>query len=108
MNAETPLMNLIRLEASRHGAVLFRNLVGKFKTMDDQWVRCGLGPGSPDLIGWCCDGRFLAIEVKTPGAHTAADRLAAQNNFIEAVLRAGGRAGFADSAAAAARIICGN
>lgn len=107
MNAETPLSQQIRLEAGRLGAVLFRNLVGKFKTAQGAWVVCGLGIGSSDLIGWAADGRFLAIEVKVPGARTEQNRLSAQLNFIDAVKRAGGRAGFARSLEEARAIILG-
>lgn len=118
MNAETPLMNAVRAHASKLGAALFRNLVGVFYTRDGNPVNCGLGPGSSDTIGWTrvlvtadMVGKpvavFTAVEIKVPGAYTKPDRLAAQQRFIDAVRRDGGRAGFADSLATAARIIKG-
>lgn len=97
MNAETPLSNRIRLAASEHGAILFRNVVGKFKTATGLWVRCGLATGSSDLIGWDRTGHFLAVEIKVPGARTDPARLESQSRFIAAVLAAGGRGGFASS-----------
>ena len=118
MNQETPIMNAIRVRLGAAGCALFRNLVGTFRTHAGDPVRCGLGPGSSDLVGWtrvtvtpAMVGRplavFTAVEVKVPGAHTAPDRLAAQTRFIDAVLRDGGLAGFADSPDAAQRIING-
>lgn len=113
LNAETPVMNLIRISVV---SKLFRNLVGKFKTVDGQWVNCGLGAGSSDLVGWTrvvvtrsMVGKpvavFTAIEVKVPGARTEPERLAKQTDFIDAVRRDGGYAGFAQSPVEAKRII---
>lgn len=108
MNAETPLQNAIRVRAGQLGCALFRNTVGKLQdAQTGKWIAYGLGPGSSDLIGWRSDGRFLAIEVKVPGHRTEPKRLAAQVAFVEAVRRAGGAAGFADSVEAAERIIRG-
>ena len=115
MNAETPLSQRIRLAL---GIPLFRNLVGKFKTVDGQWVNAGLGRGSSDLIGWtpvvitqAMVGKrvavFTAVEVKVPGARTAPARLAQQQQFVETVLRDGGFAGFADTIEKAEAIIGG-
>lgn len=118
MNAETPLSQRIRLVASNFSAALFRNLVGKFQTVNGDYVNCGLGPGSSDLVGWTrvtitqdMVGKpaaiFTAVEVKVPGAHTDPDRLKKQTAFIDAVKRDGGRAGFASSEADAVGVICG-
>ena len=97
---------------------LFRNLVGKFKTVQGQWVNAGLGRGSSDLIGWTpvkvtknMVGRriavFTAIEVKVPGSRTEPRRLVDQEAFIAAVKRDGGYAGFADTVGRAKEIIGG-
>lgn len=108
MNAETPLMTAIRIRAGAFGAVLFRNTVGMFYTHQGEPIHCGVGSrGGSDLIGWTREGRFLAIEVKVPGARTDPGRLAAQQNFIDQVRQAGGRAGFASTVEDAARIIYG-
>ena len=62
--------------------------------------RYGLCVGSADIVGIAPDGRFLAVEVKADkGRVTDAQRL-----FIEAVQRAGGRAGIARSPDDAVRI----
>ena len=113
MNAETPIMNAIRLRLGAAGCAMFRNTVGFDR---EKKIHYGFGTGSSDLIGWTrvtvtpamVGGPlavFTAVEVKVPGAHTAPDRLAAQTRFIDAVLRDGGLAGFADSPEAAQRII---
>lgn len=108
MNAETPISQSIRLEAGRLGAALFRNAVGKLQNRQGAWVSFGIGgAGGSDLVGWTIDGRFLAIEVKVPGARTEPERLAAQQKFIDAVKRDGGRAGFASSVEEARAIILG-
>ena len=52
-------------------------------------VRCGLGPGSADLVGWTADGRFLAVEVKKKRGKASAQ----QKAFLAAVRQAGGTAG---------------
>jgi hypothetical protein len=118
MNAETPLTNSIRLGVVDLGVVLFRNLVGKFQTAQGGWVKCGLGPGSSDTVGWtrvvvtqAMVGQplavFTAIEVKVPGARTEPERLEQQRSFVAAVQRDGGIAGFATSVAAARAVIRG-
>ena len=97
---------------------LFRNLVGKFKTVQGMWVNAGLGKGSSDLIGWTpimitqkMVGKklavFTAIEVKMPGARTEPKRLFDQTLFIEAIKIDGGFAGFADGVGQAKEIIRG-
>ncbi len=97
---------------------LFRNLVGRFKTMQGLWVNAGLGKGSSDLIGWtptivtqAMVGQriavFTAIEVKVPGARTSPKRLLEQWAFIAAVRKDGGFSGIADSPEKAKEIIRG-
>lgn len=83
---EADLMRAIQLEASRRGARLFRNNVGKFRLEGGRWFHAGLGVGSSDLIGWTADGRFLAVEVKTPTGRVTKQQL----QFIDAVRNAGG------------------
>lgn len=95
MNPETPILQRIRLEVGGlPGVRLFRNQVGGARRPDGSWVDYGLCPGSADLIGWVRRGRaavFLAIEVKTPTGKATQDQL----DFVAAVKRAGGVAGFA-------------
>jgi hypothetical protein len=55
------------------GLVLFRNNVGTCTQFDEKGkprvIVYGLGDGSADLIG-CYNGKFIALEVKTPGKHS--------------------------------------
>lgn len=79
----------ILLALSRAGARVFRNNVGLAryrKGGQETVVRYGLAPGSSDLIGWTADGRFLALEVKTPKGRLSDTQAA----FLDAVNRAGG------------------
>jgi len=75
---ETDIQHDVQLAASRAGARLFRNNVGLFRSwVGDRKVRCGLCPGSADLIGWrsvkiTADmvgktiAQFVSCEVKKP------------------------------------------
>jgi len=76
-------------EASRLGAVVFRNNTGMLYNKDGTPVYYGLCRGSSDIIGWY-HGRFLAIEVKPPGKKPTQR----QQNFTDAVNRDGGIAGW--------------
>lgn len=89
---EINIQNLIRLELSKIGAIVFRNNVGLFLTEDGRKIRTGLCIGSADLIGWY-KGKFLAIEVKQPGKNATPD----QQNFINQVNDSGGIAFVAHS-----------
>lgn len=94
MTSEGNLSRMIEIEASRLGHRLLRNNIGKLQDRDGRWVSFGVGGvGGSDLIGWCRDGRFAAVEVKTPTGRVSAE----QQAFIDAVNRAGGRAGVARS-----------
>lgn len=101
------------LAASQSGATVFRNNVGngvlgqvvkqdggQFHIVNGRRVQFGLCPGSSDLIGWRSVtvtpdmiGKpvavFLAMEVKTTTGRVSEE----QDNFIQAVRRAGGMAG---------------
>lgn len=111
-------MQLIRLAVGgRSDVALFRNSVGKLQDKrTDAWIQYGLCKGSADLVGWrsvkitqAMVGRrvavFTAIEVKAPGASTERKHLEEQTAFINAVLAAGGLAGFADNPSSANRIV---
>lgn len=94
---EYELMRRIQIELSQLGHRVFRNNVGSFEDKRGAWIRVGLCEGSSDLIGWTRTGRFLAVEVKAPGARTKADRLDKQRAFVDAVNRSGGVGLFASS-----------
>ena len=104
--SESGVMHSIMLALSASGATIFRNNVGAVKASDGRFIRFGLCPGSSDLIGFMpvtvtpdMVGKqialFLAVEAKAPGGHTDLERKAAQDRFINAVLAAGGLAGYA-------------
>lgn len=61
----------------------------------------GLCKGSSDLIGVRRDGRFVALEVKTPGGRHRPE----QERFVELVQSFGGLAGFVTSVEEARNII---
>lgn len=56
---------------------LWRNNTGKARAMDNpnRIIQFGL-PGSPDLLGFFDDGRFLGIEVKRPGGRQSKEQKA--------------------------------
>jgi hypothetical protein len=115
--SESAVQSLIRLEASRAGARLWRNNSGAGKLENGSFVRWGLANDSEalnrvvkssDLIGirpvvitqqmvGTTIGQFLAREVKHAGwAYRASDREVAQLKFITIVNALGGDAAFCD------------
>lgn len=99
---ESDLLKRIQVSASKSGARLLRNNVGMLKDENGTYVRYGLGTGSSDLIGWTpimvtqemvgtTVAVFTAIECKTGYLKTTPE----QDQFIAAVLQAGGIAGVA-------------
>jgi hypothetical protein len=111
--SEARVQQLIRLELSSAGAVMFRNNVGAYKDASGRLVRYGVcNPGGSDLIGWQpvritpdMVGRtlavFTAVEVKAPGGRITP----AQQNFLDVVRRAGGFSGVARSEAEARQVL---
>ena len=104
----------IRLQASKAGAVLWKNVRGLFTSPNGAHkISAGLqAKGSSDLIGYIPTvitpdmvgqtvAIFLAVEVKTDRGVTSPD----QKRFIECVTRDGGKAGVAKSAEDAINII---
>lgn len=86
---ETNLVQLIRLEASKHNCFLSRNNSGSFQDKNGRWVKFGLfNPGGADLIG-IHNGRFIAVEVKSETGKVSPE----QANFIAFVNKNGGLAG---------------
>lgn len=109
---ETNIQAVIMLALSEMGILIFRNNVGALPDRNGRIVRYGVcNPGGSDLIGatpvtitqdmvGSTVAVFTAIECKTAlGQPTDA-----QLRFIDAVRRAGGRAGIARSAADAVQI----
>src|SRR5579859_6181917 len=61
--------------------------------------------GSPDLVGWLRDGRFVGIETKVAGARTQKARAAAQAEWRDRIRAAGGVAGEVRSPADALALV---
>ena len=114
MNPETKIQNLILIELSKAGCLVFRNetsgaWVGKVIHKDAsqvtltgaRMIRFGLAVGSCDIIGIAPCGRFLAIEVKTKTGRATEQQIC----FIEAVKNADGIAGIARSVEEALNLI---
>lgn len=82
---EARLQNQILLAlGALPGVAVWRNNVGQAIERGRR-VRYGLAVGSADLIA-CVDGRFCAIEVKTPTGRVRPE----QKRWLEAVRKIGG------------------
>ena len=113
--SEARAQSLIRLEAPRHGATLWRNNVGVFVDETGRHVRVGLANDTPalnktlkssDLIGIAPEGKFLAIEVKHPGwTQPANAREKAQMAFLNLVNSRGGIGAFCTDPSQLPRIL---
>ena len=102
-SAENNVMNACLVALSAAGCLVWRQNTGAYRDNAGRLIRYGLCVGSADIIGIAQDGTFLAVECKTAlGQPTDA-----QTAFITAVVRAGGRAGVARSAAEAVAIARG-
>lgn len=81
---EADIQREVMMELSNLGAVAWRNNTGAYKA-NERYVRYGLCVGSSDIIG-IYQGRFLAVEVKTPKGKLTE----AQKNFLNTVNANGG------------------
>lgn len=94
---ESQLQREVRVALSDAGWLFFRNNVGTAEFWNahadrPDHVAYGIGgPGGSDLLG-CVGGRWVALELKTPGGRTKPERAKAQERF-RALLRVHG--GFA-------------
>jgi hypothetical protein len=86
--SETKLVKEILLALGNEpDFICWRNNTGKLADVNGRWVTYGLGVGSADIIGVLAPwGRFVAIEVKRPGAKQRPEQL----NWMRAVVRNGG------------------
>lgn len=125
---EKAIQDRIRVAVSRAGATMFRNNTGQAWTgnqverlpggkvviYEARPITFGLCKGSSDLIGWTTVeitpdmvgqkiAVFTAVEVKGPKGRATDD----QANFLNVILRAGGKAGIAKSESDATEIIKG-
>ena len=67
------LKNLILMELSKHGAMVWNNPTGVFYTRTGQPVKVGT-PGAADIIGVTANGQALAVEVKTGTGRLSPDQ----------------------------------
>jgi len=94
---ESQLQRDVRLALSSAGVLTFRNNVGAAEFWNEHrqapdHVAYGVGgPGGSDLL-CCVGGRWVALELKAPGARTKPERATLQAQF-RTLLRANG--GFA-------------
>ncbi len=114
--SEAAVQSIVRLEATRVGARLWRNNVGATHTPEGSFIRYGLANESStvnarvksaDLIGirpvhitrghvGCIIGQFVSREVKAGNwRYTGTDREQAQLRWAELILSFGGDAAFA-------------
>ena len=95
--SETNLIQLIRLEANKHGCFLSRNNTGSLQNKTGRWVKFGLfNPGGSDLIGFRKINniaQFVAIEVKIQHGRIRPE----QQEFIDFINKNGGLAGIVRS-----------
>ena len=83
--SEGQIQDAIRLALTDEpGLVVWRNNTGVAEHRGAR-VRYGLAVGSADLVG-CLDGRFVALEVKTPVGRASTE----QRQWLELVRRHGG------------------
>ena len=126
-DSESVIKSRIRKRLSKLGIVIWQQATGHGQTDTGSQISFGLCRGSSDLIGIRkSDGKFVAIECKTPGGfvrHVAALKRAMVKNpagkpltdeekrafeqamFIRLVLDSNGLAGFATSEDEAERIV---
>jgi hypothetical protein len=83
---ETAIVGAIKEAlALEPGLLISRNNTGSLYDRHGRPVRFGLGRGSADLVG-CLDGRYIALEVKTPKGKTSGW----QDAWLQSVRDAGG------------------
>ena len=111
--SEAQLVAQVQLDLSSDSVRLLRNNVGVLPDRTGRPVRYGVGnPGGSDLIGWSSVtvtpemvGTRIAIICAIECKHGRNKPTDAQQSFIDAVVKAGGRAGVAYSTDDARRII---
>lgn len=100
LKSEANIQNAILIALSEAGCLVWRQNTGAYKDKTGRVIRYGLCVGSSDIIGLTPSGQFLAVEVKTKTGRIRPE----QQRFIDAVNRAGGRAGVARSVEDALKI----
>lgn len=87
---QTQIMDYLRLVGVLAVRINSGAVIGSYKGKK-RFVRFNDTPGCSDILA-CLppDGRWLALEVKRPGASTIAERRIRQNLFLDRVRQAGG------------------
>lgn len=93
MSSESKVVKELMLELARWGCTCWRNetagaWVGRtvytkgteVSLRDAKRIQAGLCVGSPDIVGYTSDGRFVGIEAKRPGGGRVSKE---QERFIE-------------------------
>lgn len=101
--SEHDIQNLIRMELSQAGYMVFRANVGKVKTADGRFFDTGLPKGFCDLFGFKPNGQIFFIEVKNETGRIRPE----QKNFMEVMSSKGALAGVARSVEDALKIVNG-
>lgn len=104
LKSEANIQNSILVALSEAGCLVWRQNTGAYKDKTGRVIRYGLCVGSSDIIGITTSGQFMAVEVKTKTGRIRPE----QQRFIDAVNRAGGRAGVARSVEDALKIAKGD
>ena len=100
MNPESKLMHLIMAELSAEGCFVLRTNSGVY--YDSQGNRITIGfKGLSDLVGFRPDGKFFALEIKTPTGRPSPEQI----KFIDFCHRKGIPAGIARSVEEALQIL---
>ena len=100
MNQESKLMHQIMAALSEKGCFVLRTNSGVY--YDSQGNRITIGfKGLSDLVGFRPDGKFFALEIKTPTGRPSKEQL----KFIEFCYRKGVVAGIATSIESAIKVV---
>ena len=100
MNPESKLMHQIMAVLSEKGCFVLRTNSGVY--FDSQGNRITIGfKGLSDLVGFRPDGKFFALEIKTPTGRPSKEQL----NFIEFCHSKGVVAGIANSIESAIQVV---
>ena len=102
MNKETVLMRRIMVALSEAGCFVMRTNSGVYYDAQGNRVTVGF-KGLSDLVGYTPEGKFFALEIKTPAGRASDEQYA----FIENCYRSGAIAGFARSVEDALKIVSG-
>ena len=100
MNKETVIMHQIMAVLSAKGCFVMRTNSGVY--FDSQGNRITIGfKGLSDLVGFRPDGRFFALEIKTPTGRPSKEQI----KFVEFCMTRGAIAGIVNSVEGALKTV---